>query len=107
MVFTASFLNLFLVLISGLGSGPLDAPLKDLDALAGMAGRGSDPFVVDFGRSPTATMRILGAAALVFCLASLLAAAEPKIGIAKCESKEARGDNLHPQKKTKGIQRKT
>lgn len=89
-MFTASFLSLFLGRISGLGGGLLDAPLTDLDAFVGTVGRDVNLFAVNPGRSTTATLRSLGAAALVFCFANLLAAAEPKIGIAKCASKQAR-----------------
>lgn len=57
--------------------------MRGLGAFVRATGRDADPFVVEAGRfSATATIRILGAAAFVFCLASLLAAAEPKIGIA-------------------------
>ena len=68
----------------------MGAPLRDLGGCVGMAARDTDIFVVELDRfSATATMRILGAAAFVFCLANLLAAAEPKMGIAKYKSDEA------------------
>ena len=100
MVFITSFLSLFLVRISGLGGGPLDAPLRDLGGLVAIATRDTDLFVFEAGRlSATATMRILGAAAFVFCFANLLAAAEPKIGIAKNKSDQAIVYNVIKRKK--------